>query len=85
MKKIYLDYSATTPVDKRVAKAMKPYFSKLFGNASSLHSAGKLAQKALSDSRKKIAQLIDINPEEIVFTSGGSEADNLALKGIFTV
>jgi len=83
MKKIYLDYSATTPVDKRVVKAMKPYFSKFFGNASSLHSAGKLAQKALNDSREKIAQLIGINPEEIIFTSGGSEADNLALKGIF--
>ncbi len=82
MKKIYLDYSATTPVDKRVVKAMKPYFSKFFGNASSLHSAGKLAQKALNDSREKIAQLIGINPEEIVFTSGGSEADNLALKGV---
>jgi len=82
MKKIYLDYSATTPVDKRVAKAMRPYFSKFFGNASSLHSAGKLAQKALNDSREKIAQLIGINPEEIVFTSGGSEADNLSLKGV---
>ena len=83
MKKIYLDYSATTPVDKRVVKAMKPYFSKIFGNASSLHTAGKLAQKALNDSREKIAQLIKINPEEIIFTSGGSEADNLALKGVF--
>jgi len=83
MKKIYLDYSATTPVDKRVVKAMRPYFSKFFGNASSLHNAGKLAQKALNNSREKIAQLIGINPEEIVFTSGGSEADNLALKGVF--
>jgi len=82
MKKIYLDYSATTPVDKRVAKSMHPYFSKIFGNASSLHSSGKLAQKALNDSRGKIAQLIKVNPEEIIFTSGGSEADNLALKGI---
>jgi len=82
MKKIYLDYSATTPVDKRVVKAMKPYFSKIFGNASSLHGAGKLAQKALNDSREKIAHLVGVNPEEIVFTSGGSEADNLALKGV---
>ncbi|OQX71809.1 cysteine desulfurase NifS [Candidatus Parcubacteria bacterium 4484_255] len=83
MKKIYLDYSATTPVDKRVMKAMRPYFSKFFGNASSLHKAGKLAQKALNDSRKQIARLIGVNPQEIIFTSGGSEADNLALKGIF--
>ena len=65
MKKIYLDYSATTPVDKRVVKAMRPYFSKFFGNASSLHNAGKLAQKALNNSREKIAQLIGINPEVI--------------------
>jgi len=82
MKKIYLDYSATTPVDKRVAKAMQPYFFKFFGNASSLHTAGKLAQKALNNSREKIAHLLKVNPEEIIFTSGGSEADNLALKGV---
>jgi len=83
MKKVYLDYSATTPVDKRVIKAMQPYFSKISGNASSLHTAGKLAKKALNDSREKIAKLIGVSSKEIIFTSGGSEADNLALKGIF--
>lgn len=83
MKRIYLDYSATTPVDPRVTKAMQPYFSKIFGNASSLHSAGKLAQDALVDSRQKIANLLGVSPEEIIFTASGSEADNLALKGIF--
>jgi cysteine desulfurase len=62
---------------------MQPYFSKIFGNASSLHSAGKLAQDALVDSRQKIANLLGVSPEEIIFTASGSEADNLALKGIF--
>ncbi|MCF7906806.1 cysteine desulfurase [Patescibacteria group bacterium] len=83
MKKIYLDYSATTPVDRRVMKSMQPYFSKTFANASSLHSAGKLAQQALVDSRQKIANLLGVSPEEIIFTASGSEANNLAFKGIF--
>lgn len=83
MKKVYLDYSATTPVDSRVVKAMQPYFSQNFANASSLHSAGKLAQEALAISRQKIAHLLGVFPEEIIFTASGTEANNLALKGIF--
>lgn len=83
MKKLYLDYAATTPTDPKVIKAMLPYFYKLPGNASSLHEAGQIAKKAMNQARKTIAQSIKSEPEEIVFTSGGSEADNLAIKGVF--
>ncbi len=82
MKKIYLDYAATTPVDPRVLVAMKPYFSKEFGNASSLYSMGQQARLAMENSRKKIAKIINAEPDEIVFTSGGTESDNLALVGV---
>ena len=83
MKKLYLDYAATTPTDPRVIKAMLPYFYKLPGNASSLHEPGQIAKKAMEQARKTVAHIIKAEPEEIVFTSGGSEADNLALKGVF--
>ncbi len=82
MKKVYLDYAGTTPVDKRVLQAMIPYFSKNFGNASSLHKFGQDAKNALEESREKISEVINADREEIVFSSGGTEADNLALKGI---
>ena len=82
MDRIYLDYAATTPVALEVLEDMKPYFSKGYGNASSLHGFGQDARKALEESRKKIADLINAEPEEIIFTSGGTEADNMALKGI---
>ncbi len=82
MKRIYLDYSATTPVDARVLQAMKPYFSKKFGNASSLHRFGQEAKKALEESRVKVAEMIFADNDEIVFTSSGTESDNLAIKGI---
>ncbi|MCK4497053.1 MAG: aminotransferase class V-fold PLP-dependent enzyme, partial [Candidatus Aenigmarchaeota archaeon] len=82
MRKIYLDYAATTPVDPRVLKAMKPYFSEDFGNASSLYSMGQQARLAMENSRKRIAKIINSEPEEIVFTSGGTESDNLALVGV---
>ena len=82
MKKIYLDYAATTPVDPRVLKAMAPYFDRDFGNASSLYSMGQQARIAMENSRKKMAKIINANPDEIVFTSGGTESDNLALTGI---
>jgi cysteine desulfurase len=80
--KIYLDHAATTPVDPDVLKAMKPYFSRDFGNASSLYSMGQHARLALENARKKIASVINADPEEIVFTSGGTESDNLALVGV---
>ena len=80
--KIYLDNGATTMTDKQVVKAMLPYFTKNYGNASSLHYAGSDAQKALSDARKKFSEYINALPEEIIFTSGGTESDNIALMGI---
>jgi cysteine desulfurase len=82
MKRIYMDHSATTPVAPEVLQAMLPYLSDKFGNASSLHSFGQEAKEALEESREKVAKLLAANPEEIIFTSGGTESDNLALKGI---
>ena len=77
-----MDHSATTPVAPEVLEAMLPYFSEKFGNASSLHSFGLEAKEALEDSREKVAALLGAQPEEIIFTSGGTESNNLALKGI---
>ncbi len=77
-----MDHSATTPVAKEVLEAMLPFFSEKFGNASSLHSFGLEAKEALEASREKVAKLLEAKPEEVIFTSGGTESDNLALKGI---
>ncbi len=82
MKRIYMDHSATSPVAPEVLEAMLPFFSEKFGNASSLHSFGLEAKEALEASREKVAKLLGANAEEIIFTSGGTESDNLALKGI---
>lgn len=82
MKRIYMDHAATTPVDEEVVKAMLPYFAEHFGNASSLHSFGQEAKDALEESRRTIAKSINAKPEEIIFTSGGTESDNMAIKGI---
>lgn len=79
--KVYLDNAATTPVDKRVLDAMTPYFSECYGNPSSLYSFSHDAGKAVENARKTIAKLINAEPSEIIFTSGGTEADNLAIKG----
>ncbi|HNW39183.1 MAG TPA: cysteine desulfurase NifS [Candidatus Omnitrophota bacterium] len=81
MKKVYLDYAATTPTDPEVIRAMEPYFFEKFGNASSLHAYGQEAKGALEDSRQTLADFIGAKPEEIVFTSGGTESDNYALLG----
>lgn len=82
MKKIYLDNAATTPLDPEVLKAMLPYFTKKYGNASSLHSIGQEAKKALESSREIIAKLLHVDSEEIYFTSCATESNNLALKGV---
>jgi cysteine desulfurase len=78
---IYLDYNSTTPVDRAVLEAILPYFADNFGNASSIHSAGQRGRAAVDAARDSVAALIGAKPAEIVFTSGGTEADNLALFG----
>ncbi|MFO7320197.1 MAG: cysteine desulfurase family protein [Chloroflexota bacterium] len=79
---VYLDHSATTPVDPRVVEAMLPYFTDVFGNASSAHGVGRRAEQAIEDARERVARLLNCSPAEIIFTSGGSESDNLALRGV---
>ena len=82
-KRIYADYAASTPLDKKVLKAMLPYLSNdlNFGNPSSVHSFGRKAKDAVQDSRKNIAQILKVQSDEIIFTSGGTESDNLAIFG----
>lgn len=78
---IYLDHAATTPTDPRVVEAMLPYFGDCYGNPSSTHSFGRRAQKALNQARETIASILNCAPREIIFTSCGTESDNLALRG----
>jgi cysteine desulfurase len=78
---VYLDYSATTPVDLRVVEAMKPYFSDSFGNPSSVHRYGQVAEAAIESARETVASILNCQPDEIIFTSCGSESDNLAIRG----
>jgi cysteine desulfurase len=82
LKKIYLDYAATTPAHPEVVKAMLPYFSEIFGNPSSLHSFGQEARSGVEKARSIMAKFIGSRTDEIVFTSGGTESDNFAIKGI---
>jgi len=82
MRRIYLDYAATTPTHPEVVKAMLPYLTNVFGNPSTIYSYGQEARGAVEEARTKVAELIGARGEEITFTSGGTEADNFALKGI---
>ena len=81
MDMIYLDYAATTPVDSRVLDAMLPYFSASFGNPSSVHRYGQRAEAAVDEARESVAASLNCRPDEVIFTSCGSESDNLALRG----
>lgn len=78
---VYLDYAATTPLDPRVLEAMAPYFSESFGNPSSVHRYGQRAEAAIDSARETVVSILGCRPDEILFTSGGSESDNLALRG----
>lgn len=80
--RVYLDYAATTPVDPAVFAAMKPYFSRFFGNAMSIHSFGQTAQKAIDKARTQTSEFFHCQPHEIIFTSGATESNNLAIKGV---
>ena len=82
MRKVYLDHSATTPSDPRVVAAMLPYLTEKFGNASSVHSFGQEARAAVDRARRQVAAFTGARANEIVFTSGGTEANNLAIRGV---
>ncbi|WP_304339979.1 cysteine desulfurase NifS [Metaclostridioides mangenotii] len=81
-RRLYMDYSATTPVKQEVVDAMLPYYTEYFGNASSFHTFGREAKEALDKAREQVADLINAKPGEVYFTAGGSESDNWALEGV---
>jgi len=78
---IYADHAATTPVRPEALEAMLPYFSQFYGNASSIYTLAQESRKAVDESREKVARVLNCRPSEVVFTSGGTEADNAAVKG----
>ncbi len=79
---VYLDHNATTPLDQRVWQAMQPYLSEQYGNPSSAHALGRAARAALDLAREQVAQLVNAHPSQVIFTSGGTEANNAAIKGV---
>src|SRR6266699_3586246 len=81
-RRVYLDHSATTPADRRVVEAMLPYLTEKFGNASSVHYFGQQARAAVDRARRQVAALIGARANEIVFLSGGTEANNFAIRGL---
>lgn len=82
MRNVYLDHAATTPLEPRALEAMEPYFHEKYGNPSSFHTAGKLVKDEFDQARGRIAKLLGARPDEIIFTSGGTESDNLAILGL---
>ena len=82
MRRVYMDHNATTPVHPEVLEAMMPFFRDQFGNASSIHWAGREVKKYLDEAREKVAALLHASPEEIIFTGCGTESDNMAIKGV---
>ena len=82
MRRVYLDHAATSPVRREVVEAMLPHFSETMGNASSLHMFGQRAKRALKTARQSVASALGAHPKEIYFTSGGTESNNLAIKGV---
>ena len=80
--RVYLDHASATPLYPEVVKAMSPYFREIFGNASAIHQEGQLAKKALDEARAKVAQILQIQPTSVTFTSGGTESNNLAIRGV---
>ena len=82
MQRYYFDHNATTPVSTEVLEAVTPVMTEVYGNASSIHHFGQLARHRLDEARRQVAALLGAIPEEIVFTSGGTEADNLAILGV---
>jgi len=80
-RRVYMDHAATTPVDPEVVEAIVPCLTEVYGNASSLHSFGREAHNAMEEARSRVARLINASPEEIIFTAGGTESDNIAIKG----
>lgn len=84
MRRVYLDHAATTPLASAVLDEMKPYLTEHYGNASSVHQMGRQARVTIEEARERVADCLGASPGEIVFTSGGTEADNLALKGVLT-
>lgn len=81
MSPIYLDYNASTPIAPEVLEAMLPYLTSHFGNASSAHAYGQQGRQAIMNARAQVAALLNCEPDEVIFTSGGSEANNFAIKG----
>src|SRR5687768_3999431 len=81
MRTIYFDYNATTPLDSSVREAMLPYLGEVFGNPSSVHHVGRKARAVLDDARDRVSKVLSCKPSEIIFTSGGTESNNLALFG----
>ncbi len=85
MKTLYLDHAATTPLDERILEAMLPFMTENFGNANSAHHLGQKAKVVVEDAREKVAHLINAEPSEVIFTSGGTESDNAVIKGVLAV